>query len=242
MPGPDARLERDLAGFVHDVERALGDSLLGVSVYGSATTTDWMRGTSDVNTLIVVRAVTSTVLDALAARLGAWRRRGFALPLVVDEEFLERARDAFPMELDDARRSHRTLLGRDVLADLAIDRVQLRRACEHEARGKLLRLRAHYLDAAARPADLERLLVQSVKSFLVILRHLLRLRGEEVGNAYADVLAAGERVLGPLPAFRRVLERRQGTSRFARRDSREEFSRYLADAERVVAAVDTLHA
>src|SRR5436190_11725926 len=106
MPAADARLERDLAGFVGDVERALGDELLAVHLYGSAATGEWVRGRSDVNTVVVVRAVTSRVLDALAACLGRWRRRGFALPLVVEEEFFDRAADAFPMELDDARRVH----------------------------------------------------------------------------------------------------------------------------------------
>jgi hypothetical protein len=242
MPAPDARLERDLAGFVHDVEAALRDALVGLTLYGSAAGDDWSRGESDVNVMILVRAVTSAVLDALAARLPRWRRRGFALPLVVDDEFLDRARDAFPMELDDARRTHRTLRGPDVLGAVAVDREQLRRACEHEARGKLLRLRALYLDAAARSADVDRLLRQSVKSFLVILRHLLRLRGIEGAHAYADVLAAGERVLGPLPAFHRVLERRHGVGRVGAADVRQEFARYLADVERIVAAVDGIHA
>lgn len=240
MPAPDARLERDLAGFAKDVERALGEALVGVSVYGSAATTDWVRGASDVNTMIVVRAVTGHVLDALAGPLGPWRRRGFALPLVVDEEFFDRARDAFPIEFDDARRAHRTLRGPDLLATVTVDRGQLRRACEHEARAKLIRLRAHYL-AAARPRDLDRLLVQSIKSFLVILRHVLHLRGDEVPFGYDEVLAAGERVIGPLPAFRRALEMRRGGRR-PPGEGREEFSRYLADAERVVAAVDAVHA
>jgi len=241
MPAPDARLERDLAGFVRAVEHALGEALVGATLYGSAAGDDWVRGRSDVNTMLVVRAVTTGVLDALAACLPAWRRRGFALPLVVDEEFLERARDAFPMELDDARRRHRTLTGRDVLAGLVVDRAPLRRQCEHEARGKLLRLRALYLDAAARPGDLERLLVQSVKSFLVILRHVIHLRGDDAPFAYGEVLAAGEHLLGPLPAFRRVLDHRTGAGRMTRHDVRTEFGRYLADAERVVAAVDALH-
>ncbi len=242
MPASDARLERDLAGFVTEIERALGDDLVGVSLYGSAATDDWVRDASDVNTIVVVRAVTSRVLDALAGCVPAWRRRGFALPLVVEEEFFERAADAFPMELDDARRAHRTLRGPDLLAGVRIDRAQLRRQCEQEARGKLARLRARYLDAAARPADVEELLVRSVTSFLVILRHLLHLRGEETAFAYADVLAAGEHVLGPLPAFRRILERRRKTGRLSRGEVRDEFARYLGDAERIVAAVDTLRA
>jgi predicted nucleotidyltransferase len=242
MPTADARLERDLAGFVRDVERALGSALVGVSVYGSAATDEWVRTRSDVNTLIVVNGVTSGVLDALAATLPSWRRRGFALPLVVDEEFLERARDAFPMELDDARRAHRTLVGPDVFAGIQVDRSQLRRQCEHDARAKLLRLRALYLDTAADGRALEQLLVQSLTTFLVILRHVIHLRGDEAPFAYPDVLAHGERLLGPLPAFHRVLDHRRGGARLARRELRAEFSRYLADAERVVAAVDALHA
>jgi hypothetical protein len=242
MPAADARLERDLAGFVSDVERALGDDLLAVHLYGSAATDEWVRGRSDVNTVIVVRAVTSRVLDGLAACLGRWRRRSFALPLIVEEEFFDRAADAFPMELDDARRVHRTLRGPDQLAGVQIDRAQLRRQCEQEARGKLARLRARYLDAAARPADIEDLLVRSLTSFLVILRHLLHLRGDDTPFAYDDVLAAGEHAFGPLPAFRRTLERRRKTGRLSRGEVREEFARYLGDAERVVAAVDTLRA
>jgi hypothetical protein len=242
MPSADARLERDLAGFVHDVEQALGSTLVGISVYGSAATDEWVRTRSDVNTIIVVNGVTSAVLDTLVAWLVPWRKRGFALPLVVDQEFLERARDVFPMELDDARRAHRTLLGPDVLGQITVERAQVRRQCEHEARAKLLRLRALYLDAAASPALLERLLSESLKTFLVILRHVLHLRGDDVPFAYGDVLAAGEKALGPLPAFRRVLDHRQRRIRLPTRELRSEFSRYLADAERVVAAVDTLHA
>jgi hypothetical protein len=242
MPAADARLERDLAAFVRDLQQALGEALVGISVYGSAAGDEWVRGVSDVNTIVVVRAVTTQVLDALAAALPGWRRRGFALPLVVEEDFFDRAADAFPMELDDAQRMHRTLVGPELLAAVRIDRGNLRRQCEQEARGKLARLRARYVDVGARPADVEQLLARSVTSFLVILRHLLHLRGEDTAFAYADVLAAGERLLGPLPAFRRVLERRRTPGRLSRGEVRAEFARYLADAERIVAAVDTLRA
>jgi len=242
MPGRDARLEKLLARYAEDVKGALGADLVSLVVYGSAAGDDWVRDRSDVNTMIVVRALSSGLLDALAARLRRWRRSGFALPLVVEEEFFERARDAFPMELDDARRAHRTLVGPDPLENLIVERAHVRRECEREARGKLLRLRALYIDAAERADDLERLLVGSLKTFLVILRHVLHLRGDDAPYGYADVLAAGEHVLGPLPAFRRVLDHRTGVRRLAKAELRAEFSRCLADAERIVAAVDTIHA
>ena len=85
-------------------------------------------------------------------------------------------------------------------------------------------------------------LVESAKTFLVILRHVIHLRGDEAPHGYADVLAAGERFLGPLPALHRVLAHRSGRTRLGRAEVREEFARYLGDAERIAAAVDTLHA
>src|SRR5439155_1414076 len=148
------------------------------------------------------------VLEALVPVIARWRKKRFALPLVADREYLESARDAFPMELDDIRRQHRVLAGADPFAAVVVERAALRRQCEHEARGKLLRLRALFLDAAGRPAALEQLMVESLKSFLVVLRHLIKLRGAEEANGYGEVLAAGARLLGPLPVMQRLLDHR----------------------------------
>jgi hypothetical protein len=146
------------------------------------------------------------------------------------------------MELDDVRRQHRLLAGRDVFADLAVERAALRRECEHEARGKLLRLRAAYLAEADAPPALARLMVESVKSFLVVLRHLLRLRGDGAAHGYRAVLAAGEAALGPLPTMRRLLDHREcGTARAAAALG-VEFGAYLDEVERIVAAVDLIDA
>jgi hypothetical protein len=88
----------------------------------------------------------------------------------------------------------------------------------------------------------QRLLVASLTSFLVLLRQLVHLHGDEMPQRFADVLSAGERFLGPLPAMRRVYDHRRGVARLARTDLTEEFGRYLADVERIVAAIDTLRA
>jgi hypothetical protein len=230
-----ARLERDLAAFAAAVEAALGDALLCLVVHGSAAGDDWVPGRSDVNTAVVVPRVTLGVLEALAPVAARWRRRGFAVPLVVERDFVGRAADTFPMELADIHHQHRLLAGFDLFATLATDRAALRRECEREARGKLLRLRALFLAAASDARALDDLMVDSVKSFLVLLRHLARLRGHEPGPRYEDALAAGEALLGPLPALRGLLARRGGAA-----SSRVPFGSYLEEVERIVAAVDGL--
>lgn len=237
----DARTEKQLARFAIGVGEALGERLLCLALYGSGTGDDWVAGRSDVNTAIVVARVTLEVLDALVPVV-AGRDPVLALPLVLDHEYLERARDVFPMELADIADRHRVLAGRDVFAAVRADAAAVRRECEQEARGKLLRLRALFLETAGDPAALERVMAGSLKSFLILLRHLLRLQHTDVAPGYAAVLAAGETVLGPLPAMGRLLDHRTGTAPLPASALRGEFGRYLNEVERIVAALDRLDA
>jgi predicted nucleotidyltransferase len=242
MAGLDATAEGRLAAFASAVRAALGERLECLALYGSGAAGDWVPGRSDLNVAVVVPSVTVDVLEALAPVVARARRDGFAPPALLDREYLARARDTFPMELDDIRRQHRLLAGTDVFAAVSIEPLAVRRECEREARGKLLRLRALFLEAAGAPAALEALVVESLKSFLVVLRHLLRLRHAGDADGYRAVLDAGERLLGALPAMRRALDHRDGVTRLSGRALRADFGAYLAEVERIVAAVDALDA
>jgi len=92
---------------VAEVTDALESQLLCLGLYGSAAGSDWFPPHSDINTVIVVPAVTIDVLDALAPIVARWETRRFATPLLVERDFLARARDAFPIELEDIRHQHR---------------------------------------------------------------------------------------------------------------------------------------
>jgi len=236
MPELDAQRQGELAAYGAEVSAALGEACVAVILYGSAAGVDWIAGRSDVNTAIVLQRASVAVLDRLAPVIARWRQRGFALPVVLDHEQVERARQLFPMELDDIQRQHRVLAGSDPFAGMATDDAALRRECAQEAFGKLLRLRAFYLEHAADAAALEGMMTESLKSFLIVIRHLLRLRGGEVPLAYDATLAAGEAVVGPLPVMREVLAHRAGAST-ARDRLRALAAGYVDEVERVVAAV-----
>ena len=242
MARPGSRVEAQITAFARAVEEALGSDVVSLVLHGSAAADDWVEGRSDVNTALVVPHVTLDVLERLAAPVAGFREHGFALPAVMDDEYLARARDTFPMELDDIRRRHRVLAGVDVFASIVVERAALQRECEYEARAKVMRLRARVLDAARVPTALEALMVASLKSFLVVLRHLLRLRHDEPAHGYADVVAAGERALGPLPTLGRLLRHRTGDGTLTAAALRAELGGYLAEVDRIVAAVDALGA
>lgn len=234
MPTLDPRAEQLLQAYAAEVMRALGDAAVGVVLYGSAAGADWVAGRSDFNTVIVVRRATVAALDALAPLLARWRAQGFALPVLLDQEQVAQACRLFPMELDDIQRQHRLLAGRDPFAGLGTDQAALRRECAQEAFGKLLRLRAYYVEHAARPADLAAMMVDSVKSFLTVIRHLLRLRGTGEPRDFTGVLVAGEALLGPLPAMRLVLGQREAGPPV---ELAALAPRYVDEVERLVAAV-----
>jgi hypothetical protein len=234
MPELDARAEQHLADYAADVQRALGERCLGVVLYGSAAGVDWIAGKSDFNTVIILRRASVDALDALASVLARWRGHGFALPIVLDEQQVEHARQLFPMELDDITHQHRLLAGRDPFAGLRGDEAALQRECAQEAFGKLLRLRAFYVEHRSDPAALARMMVESVKSFLIVARHLLRLHGEALPAGYDDALAAAERHVGGLPAMRGVLARRADS---APAGLEPIAAAYVDDVERLVAAV-----
>jgi len=237
MPTLDPRAGQQLEAYAAEVMRALGDAGVGVVLYGSAAGGDWVAGRSDINTAIVVRRAAVSALDALAPVIARWRPKGFALPVLLDQDQVAQASHLFPMELDDIRRQHRLLAGVNPFSTLATDDAALRRECAQEAFGKLLRLRAYYVEHAARPADLGGMMVESVKTFITVIRHLLRLRGVEEPRGFAAVLTAGEAVIGPLPAMRRVLEQRENNASADAPEVSELAGRYVDEVERLVGAV-----
>ncbi|MBX3026755.1 hypothetical protein KF840_17755 [bacterium] len=234
MPTLDPRAEQQVQAYAAEVVQALGEAAVGVVLYGSAAGADWVAGRSDINTAIVLRRVAVASLDALAPVVARWRPKGFALPVLLDEGQVAQACRLFPMELDDIRRQHRLLAGSDPFLALGTDEAALRRECAQEAFGKLLRLRAYYVEHAARPADLATMMLDSIRSFVTVTRHLLRLRGMAEPPDFAAVLAAGETVVGPLPALRRVLAQRQADNPAG---LGQHAASYVDEIERLVAAV-----
>jgi len=166
---------------------------------------------------------------------------GFAVPLVVDRHFLHQSRDVFPMEFSDIKEQHRTLWGEEIFRTLAIGGEYLRILAEHEARGRLLRLQALYLERAGEPPRLRQILLDSLKTFLTLMRHLLRVQGKSGAQNYGEVLSLFEQHFQvSFPEMRRVIAIRQGVRDWPHEPATEFFREYLEDVRRLVSLIDGL--
>jgi hypothetical protein len=138
---------------------------------------------------------------------------------------------------------HRTLWGPDLLSDLRVGAEPLRRQCELELRGKLLKLRQAYLESSRSPKDLEVVLVSAVSGLMVLARTLLRLaRGEEGGSTGA-VLDRVETQFGVSAAnLRKAWQLKRGDVRVTGSELDALYQAVLEEFQRLVQVVDALPA
>jgi len=237
----DVRIEKTLTDFTRELCQLLGEELLTVALYGSAAGVNFVPGESDFNIAIVVKEVRFEILQKLQPRMATWHTRGFAVPLIVDREFLHRGGDVFPMEFSDIQKHHHLLWGEDVFQTLTISSRHLRFLAEYEARSKLLRLQALYFERADDSQRLRQVMLDSLKTFLTLMRHLLRLQGDSDAQHYAEVLADFEhRFQITFPRMRQLVAIRMGKRAWPEEPATVFFHGYLSDVQHLVKVIDRL--
>jgi hypothetical protein len=231
--------ETQLAELVEKSRALLDDNLKSVVVYGSAATGEHVAKASDLNTMLVLDRIDGAVLAALSPFVSKWCRGGNPPPLLMTAEEIRTSSDVFPMEFLDIRDAHRVLLGDDPFEGLEIDPRNLRLQCEHELRGKIIRLREQYLLAGGKAPTVRDLMIRSISTFVALFRGALRVLSGDAPMARRDVLRrTAETVELDLSVLEKVLDLKEGRVEIRGDALRELFGEYLRVVERVAERVD----
>jgi hypothetical protein len=237
----DPQSEKILVQFTQELRGLLSDELVAVALYGSGAGSNFIPGASDLNVVIIVKEARFDVLQKLQPRIATWHTQGFAVPLLLDWEFLQRSRDVFPMEFHDIKEQHRLLWGEDIFRDLEIDTRHLRFQAEHEARSKLLRLQALYLECAGDQPRLQVLMLDSLKTFLILMRNLIRLHGKAGLLTYTEVLDQFEQHFHQsFSRMHQLIAIRAGQQQWSETPIANFFRDYLAEVQQIVTVIDHL--
>jgi predicted nucleotidyltransferase len=235
------QLELWLAGAPAALRSLYGDNLLGVAVYGSAATGEYLAGVSDVNLVLILKRVELADLE----RMRGFRRHQHGLrlpvPLMLTPEHIRTSADVFPIEFLEIKEKHRLLWGQDPFAKLRVSLTNLRHECEHELKGRLLRLRQSYLEAGTGAGPLRRLLLAAHNANYPAFRAALRLKRvappltkEEINAALSKHFRVEASVL------RRLQDLRGNRIRLNRRELEALCQHYLNEVNRVASQVDRL--
>lgn len=221
--------------------KAHGDQLVSVVLYGSAASGEHDKSFSDINTLIVLRAVTPADLRASEPVAKWWTGEGNPPPLLLSEEEVEHSTDCFAIEFHDINQTHRILYGKDVVSTLNVDNSFYRAQVERELRAKLLRLRTKAAASFSDREVLTRLLVDSVSTFCVLFRHALILHGRSPEPRKRVIIDDCAATFGIVPAaFYTLLDAREEKLALKSLDPEPLLASYLRECSVIIGAVDRL--
>ncbi|MCE5308518.1 MAG: hypothetical protein LLG20_12840 [Acidobacteriales bacterium] len=234
-------MERDLNHLVEKLQKAFGERLTSVVLYGSAAVGDHQARFSDYNILCVLSKVTPLELGEAEPIFHWWRKCGSPSPLLMSEHEVRNSTDCFAIEFHDIKERNRLLAGRDVVGGLVLDNSFYRAQVEYELRAKLLRLRQKAAGVLSNRDLLLRLLADSVSTFCVLFRHALSLSGVEARFPKREVVGQAKEAfaLDPEP-FLTLLDLRDGQRKARDVDPVPLFTRYMEQIQIVVDAVDRL--
>jgi hypothetical protein len=204
-------MEKLLSQLVEKLQKAYGERLVSVVLYGSAACGDRQPKFSDINVLCVLGAIAPRELAACEEIARWWRERGNSSLQMMTESEVSESADCFAVEFTAIQRSHRLLYGKDVVSSLAIGRQFYRAQVERELRAKLLRLRQKAAGMMSQPDLLRGLLLDSVSTFCVLFGHALALRGVDAPQKKREAVAmAREHFQIDAAPFEKLLDVREG--------------------------------
>jgi hypothetical protein len=185
-----------LVSLVTELKEVFGDRLAMVATFG---------GSAD--TCAIVRSLSIDDLDRCASLAPKWSKAGLGVPLLIVKDDLPRALDAFPLELTEILATRQVVAGEDLLANLAVPKTELRRACEVQARAHVLHLREAYIEAGGDQKAKDTLVAAAVAPFRALVTNVARLDGispkalvtqlnlDNFEKGFPEALRAAERIV-----------------------------------------------
>jgi hypothetical protein len=224
---------------VDQITNVIPGRLSAAVLYGSVAAGDFVPEKSDYNVLLVIDALGTAELDALAQPIAGWVKAGHRPPLLFTDGQLPASADTFPIELFDMRQSRRVLFGQDPLQEVTIKPEHLRLQLERELTEKLLTLREGYLVASGKPKQVLQLLSASVTGVLVLLRAALRLFQEETPAVKTEaVRLLAKHIAFDVQPILDVDDLKRGRRSAADVEPAKLFGSYLKTIEQVAEAID----
>jgi hypothetical protein len=234
-------MEKLLTQLIGKLQKAYGERLVSVVLYGSAATGDHHADFSDINILCVLSEISPRELSSGEDIFRWWREQGSPSPLLLTEHELVASADCFAIEFHDIQRQHRLLHGKDVITSLLIEDTFYRAQVEHDLRAKLLRVRQKAGGMLSNPDLLRRMLLDSVSTFCVLFRHALILRGADAPALKRDVIQRAREVFAIDAApFEKLLDVREGRLKPRDIDPVLLLASYLKEISQVIDAVDQI--
>lgn len=240
MADNELKVRQIFPEIIDDYKAVFGYDLVSIILYGSATGRDYRPGKSDINFMIVLSETGIENLDQAHAAINKWKKKNVAIPLFLTESYIETSTDVFPVEYLNFQRNNMVIFGKDILSGLSFKPEFLRLQCEREIKGKLLLLREAFLECEGKGKALERVIRQSLLSFIAVFEALLYLKGKKVPANKRAVIQDTCKVFDiDVNVFERLLDIKEEKFKLKGDETLRLYKYYLAEVRKLSKLVDS---
>ena len=227
-------------GFLQNMQEAFGESLKTVIMYGSAARGESAK-TPFINFLVIVDDNTPSELARCASYVKKWRKQLIATPLFLDPEYINRSLDTFPLEFMEMSSAYHVLFGDDVLENLNFNTTDVRSQCERELKGKLLHLRAEYLNLRGDNKGFIDLVNRSLNTFRLVFTGALFLKKVEIPKETDAILnAVTEEYELDNSLFKKLMSVANSTVKVDETETDKLFDLYVEELDKLSKAIDEM--
>ncbi len=227
--------------FMADVLSLGKDNIHSIYITGSALTTDYDPGRSDINSVLILNRMDVKLIECYAILGKKYGKKGVSAPLILTPDYIRSSVDVFPMEFFNIKLIHTCLYGPDFFKDLEFNDSDLRYQCERELKVRLVGLRQGFLSAAGDRKMLVNDFVRSFSGYIPLFRAIIRLLGSDPPLTNKEVLSEVEKVsqVG-MDAFRTVMNEKKKSTKPSSDQLVRIFEKYYTAVEKLGDIIDAL--
>ena len=226
--------------FLENIREAFGGNLLSVILYGPAVRGETAK-TPYLNFMVVLTDNTPSELARCSPFVQKWQKQLVATPLFLDSGYIGRSLDTFPLEFLNMLQSYSVLYGEDFLENLDLKAAEVRNQCERELKGKLLHLRAEYLNLRGDKKGLIDLVDRSLNTFRLIFTGALFLKNIEIPKQIDALLSAvSEEYNLDITLFKKLRIIAKGEVKVNEKEADELFDLYVEELDKLSNAIDEM--
>ncbi|MFC1561040.1 hypothetical protein ACFL4V_01035 [Candidatus Latescibacterota bacterium] len=233
-------IKKITAEFLENVREAFAENLLSVILYGPAARGETGK-TPYINFMVVVTDNTPSELARCSSFVKKWNKHLITTPLFLDPDYIQQSLDTFPLEFLNMSTSYIVVYGENFLEDLDFKVSEVRSQCERELKGKLLHLRAEYLNLRGDKKGLMDLVDRSLNTFRLIFTGALFLKNIEIPkeiNILFNIVT--EEYDLDILLFKKLISIANGELKMDEKDADELFDLYVEELDKLSNAIDEM--
>ncbi|MDR4486848.1 MAG: hypothetical protein R3B83_04895 [Nitrospirales bacterium] len=181
-------IHEQFQGYLRDLKKAFSRDLEAMILFGSAVRGDFIEGRSNLNLLVLVKALSMPILQRAGGIHAKGGKHQIVPPLFMTVEEMSRSCSLYPLEWMLMKESHLLLEGRDPFPELHIPMDKLGWHCEREIYSHVVQVRQRLIEGEARPEAVPSILILSITALLPLLRGLLHVLNQSSRGTDREIL------------------------------------------------------